>query len=49
MHIKEHIQCVYSLRNNKMNTKVPTIFEVIGLFNFRQSGEHEIEAKFAIH
>lgn len=41
--------CLYSLRNNKMNTKVPTIFEVIRLFNFCQSGEHEIEAKFAIH
>lgn len=39
--------CVYSLVNNKMSPNVPTIFDVIKVFKFCQSGEHEMVAQWS--
>lgn len=39
--------CVNSLVNNKMRPNVPTIFDVIRLFKFCQSGGHEMVSQWS--
>lgn len=39
--------CVNSLVNNKMRPNVPTIFDVIRLFKFYQSGGHETVSQWS--